>query len=143
MAISISRTARSMRARSTRRSTRYCSSASSTSMDLVSNLSGLPFPKVLFARPGARCLKSVVEEHRPGHGTHAPGNGGYGGCSGLHLFEAHVTHRPAAVSLVDPHIHYHSSLLHVLGADHLPPAQGDDENVCASGYPSQVPRARV
>src|SRR5918995_3721753 len=138
MAISISRTARSMRGTSTRCSGGYVSSRGTK---LVSNsrrlLSSARTPTATGTTsstafdPGARRLERVIEEHRPSHGTHSARNGGYGRSAPLNLLEAYVPHQSPAISLMNPHVHHHSSLLYVLGADHLPAAQGDDEYVPA------------
>lgn len=80
----------------------------------------------LSSDPAARRLEGIEQEHRPRHGTDAPGDGGYGRSFGLYLLKTYVSHQSSVIPPVHTDVYHYGAFLHVLGADHLPTAQDDD-----------------
>src|SRR3712207_2072724 len=77
----------------------------------------------------ARRLEGIEKEHRPRHGTYAPGDGGYGRSFGLYLLKTYVTHQSSVIPPVNTDVYHYGAFLHILGPNHLPTAQGDDKDV--------------
>lgn len=74
-----------------------------------------------------------MEQHRARHRSDAARHGGYGGGLRLHLVEADVPDEAALLPAVDADVDHDGSLSYVLGPDHLPLPEGDDEHVGPGG----------
>jgi hypothetical protein len=80
-----------------------------------------------------------VEQHRTGHRTDAPRDGGDPGRSLYDLIEANVPDETSIFFAMDADVDDDRALPNVLGPDHLPLAGGDDENVSPPGDLRKIP----